>query len=132
MRLDEFTAWRAARDLASDIYRITRGEAFATDATLRFEMRDRAASIMTSLAAAYEHHDCAGFRESLSSAAGAAAELQSLLYLAQDAGLLADPPASPLHRRVISVKQQVQAVDRAAVRYERLGHPDLERTASQG
>jgi len=122
MRLHDFTAWRAARELAAEIYRTTCSRAFAGDATLRLEMRDRATSIMTSLAAAYERHDCAGFREFLTSANGAAAELESLLYLAEDAGLLATANASPLHRKVRDVKRQVDTVDKAAARYDRLGH----------
>ena len=130
MRLHDFAAWRAARELAADVYRTTRGEAFATDATLRLEMRDRAATIMTSLAAAYEHHDCGGFRESLRTACGAAAELDSLLFLARDADLLAEAGAGSLHRKVAEVRRQVLSVERAALRYEGIVDLDAEETAS--
>lgn len=130
MRLHDFAAWRAARELAADVYRTTRGEAFATDATLRLEMRDRAATIMTSLAAAYEHHDCGGFRDSLGMARGAAAELESLLFLARDADLLTEAGASSLHRKVAEVRHQVLSVERAAMRYEGIVSLDAEETAS--
>ncbi len=118
MRAADFTLPRAARELAADIYRTTRDPVFQSDGTLRLELRDRATTIMTSLSAGYERRDATALLEALAGSAATAAELDSLLALAADAGLMDSSVTAPLQDRLSDLKRQISAARRAVLRYE--------------
>jgi four helix bundle protein len=118
MRIDDFSAWKAARELAAEVYRVTRAEPFTTDATLRLEARDRAVSIMTNLAAGYAQPTCPALQDRLNDAAGSAGELESLIYLAEDAGFLVEDSSDRLRRQVRDVRRLIDTVRRAVLHYE--------------
>jgi four helix bundle protein len=120
MQLADFGAWKAARELAAEIYRVTRDGPFSADATLRLETRDRAVSVMTNLAASCERSGCDQVRQCLADAAGSAGELDSLLYLAEDAGFLAAESVDRLQRQVAAVRRHIDSVRRAVDRFESL------------
>jgi four helix bundle protein len=127
MRIEEFGAWKAARELAAEVYRVTRDGLFTADATLRLETRDRAVSIMTNLASGYAQPSCPEFRERLNEAAGSAGELESLIYLAEDAGFLIQDSSDRLRRRVADVRRLIDHVRHAVMRYEGLEGGEEER-----
>ncbi len=120
MRIDDFSAWKAARELAAEVYRVTRADPFTADATLRLEARDRAVSIMTNLAAGYTQPGCPELQDRLNEAAGSAGELESLIYLAEDAGFLVEDSSDRLRRQVGTVRGLIEAVRRAVLHYEGL------------
>ncbi len=118
MRIDDFSAWQAARELAAEVYRVTRADPFTADATLRLETRDRAVSIMTNLAAGYAQPSCPDLHDRLNEAAGSAGELESLIYLAEDAGFLVQGSSDRLRRQVGDVRRLIDLVRRAVMHYE--------------
>jgi len=121
MRATDLTLPRTARELAADIYRTTRDPGFASDGTLRLELRDRATTILTSLSAGYEYHDAGALLEALTGSAATAAALESLLDLAVDAELIAPAVSAGLRERVADLKRQIAQARRAVLRYRALG-----------
>jgi four helix bundle protein len=120
MEVQEFGAWRAARELAAEVYRVTRNGPFTADATLRLETRDRAVAIMTCLAGGY---GCGEFRQHLVDAAGSARELNSLLYLALDAGFIEADSVDRLRRLIAAVTRHIDQARRALDHFDRLPTP---------
>jgi four helix bundle protein len=85
-RFEDMPAWQEARKLTGQIYRLTATAAFAKDSGLGEQIRQAAVSSMVNIAA---WPNCASGEESaqrLQAAKRSIAEVQSLLYVALDAG----------------------------------------------
>lgn len=91
-RIDKFEyieAWRKARDLAKNIYETTTEGDFSRDFGLRDQIRRASVSVMSNIAEGFEQGGNKEFRQFLSMAKGSAGEVKSQLYVALDAGYLA-------------------------------------------
>ena len=84
-RFEELIAWRKARRLTSQIYRLTRETSLGRDFGLRDQMCRSATSAMSNIAEGFERLGPREFRQFLSIAKGSAGELRSQLYVALDA-----------------------------------------------
>ena len=84
-RFEDIDAWKKARELNREVYRITRGELFARDYALRDQIRRASISIMSNIAEGYERDGNAEFRQFLHIAKGSAGEVRAQLYAALDA-----------------------------------------------
>jgi four helix bundle protein len=87
-RFEDLIAWRKARALTQNIYRVTRERAFAKDAGLVGQVQRAAVSIMANIAEGFERNRATEFHQFLSVAKGSCAEVRSHLYAAHDAGYL--------------------------------------------
>ncbi len=83
-RLEDIEAWKKARELNREVYRITRGESFARDFALRDQIRRATISAMSNIAEGYERDGNAEFRQFLYIAKGSAGEVRAQLYAALD------------------------------------------------
>lgn len=84
-RFEDIEAWKKARALNREVYRITRGEPFARDYALRDQIRKASISVMSNIAEGHERDGNAEFRQFLYIAKGSAGEVRSQLYAALDA-----------------------------------------------
>lgn len=85
-RFEDLIAWQKARQLASDIYRITSHGEFAKDFGLRDQIRRAAVSVMSNIAEGFDRGSRSEFHQFLVIAKASCAEVRSQLYVAQDVG----------------------------------------------
>jgi four helix bundle protein len=87
-RFEDLIAWQKARQLASDIYRITSHGEFAKDFGLRDQIRRAAVSVMSNIAEGFDRGSRSEFHQFLVIAKASCAEVRSQLYVAQDVGYI--------------------------------------------
>lgn len=88
-RFEDIHAWRKARELTNSIYEVTRRDAFSGDRSLRDQIRRASVSIMSNIAEGFERDGNREFIQFLTLAKGSAGEVRAQLYVALDAGYLA-------------------------------------------
>ena len=100
-RIEEFEdliAWRKARELAREVYRVTRQGAFAKDYGLSSQIQRAAVSIMSNIAEGFERGNPREFHQFLSVAKASCADVRSQLDVALDAGYLDEASFQELMR----------------------------------
>ena len=85
-RFENIRAWQAARELTQLIYRISASGDLAKDFGLRDQLRRAAVSTMANIAEGFDCDSKLEFARFLGIARRSAVEVQSLLYVAIDAG----------------------------------------------
>lgn len=83
-RFEDIEAWKRARSLTLDLYRLTSEGAWAKDFGLRDQIRRASVSVMSNIAEGFARRGDKEFRRFLSIACGSAAEVKSQLYIALD------------------------------------------------
>ena len=83
-KFEDLIAWQKARQLTSEIYRATRGVAFARDYGLSGQIQRASVSIMSNIAEGFERGKRSEFHQFLSTAKASCAEVRSQLYVALD------------------------------------------------
>ena len=89
-RFEDILGWQEARKLTRDIYHLTTAGAFARDFGLRDQICRAAVSAMTNIAEGFDCESKREFARFLGIARRSAVEVQSLLYVALDAGYISD------------------------------------------
>jgi len=87
-RFEDIQAWQEARMLTRQIYQLTASGPFAHDFGLRDQIRRAAVSAMTNIAEGFDCDSKVEFARFLGIARRSAVEVQSLLYVALDAGYI--------------------------------------------
>ena len=87
-RFEDMGVWRKARELARDVYRVTREPGFARDFGLRDQIRRAAVSVLSNIAEGFERDGAGDFARFLTMAKGSAGEVRAQLYVALDQGYL--------------------------------------------
>ncbi len=87
-RFEDIEAWQKARALTKLVYHHSDDGSFSRDFPLRDQMRRAAVSVMSNIAEGFNRGGNREFVHFLSIAKGSAAEIQSQLYVALDAGHL--------------------------------------------
>jgi four helix bundle protein len=87
-RFEDLIAWQKARQLTSEIYRITMHGEFAKDFGLRDQIRRAAVSVMSNIAEGFDRGSRGEFHQFLVVAKASCAEVRSQLYVAQDVGYI--------------------------------------------
>ena len=95
-RFEDLIAWQKARQLAREIYKITREGAFARDFGLSGQIQRAAVSIMSNIAEGFERTSYQEFQRFLSIAKGSCGELRAQLYIAMDADYVDEPTFNAL------------------------------------
>jgi four helix bundle protein len=97
LRFEDIEGWKKARVLTKNIYSITSSGAFARDFGLRDQIRRTSVSTMSNIAEGFERGGNKEFTQFLSNAKGSTGETRSHLYVALDAGFIADKQFSDLY-----------------------------------
>jgi four helix bundle protein len=87
-RFEDLIAWQKARQLTTEIYRITNQGEFVRDFGLRDQIRRAAVSVMSNIAEGFERGSRGEFHQFLVVAKASCAEVRSQLYIAQDVGYI--------------------------------------------
>ena len=81
---EDIEAWKKARQLSNDIYKLTLEGSFAKDFSLRDQINRSSGSVMDNIAEGFERGSKNEFVQFLSYSKGSAAETRSQLYRAFD------------------------------------------------
>lgn len=84
VRFEDLDAWKIARELTRDVYRVTSRDRFSRDFGLKDQIRKASVSIMSNIAEGFERDGNREFRNFLSIGKGSAGEVRSQLYVALD------------------------------------------------
>lgn len=106
-RFEDIEAWRSARVLVQELYRVTTEGAFARDYDLRNQLRRAAVSIMSNIAEGFERRGNREFRRFLFIAKGSAGEVRSLLYVAADSDYISASLHSNLFQQTVAISGQL-------------------------
>lgn len=90
-RFEDLIAWQKARALTREIYAVTRSEEFRRDFALASQIQRSAVSAMANLAEGFERRRRTVSFRYVEMAKGSCAEVASHLYVALDAGYIAQP-----------------------------------------
>ena len=85
-KLEDLHVWCKARDLAKEVYQITKEGSFAKDFPLRDQIRRAAISISSNIAEGFGRYSAKEFSSFLSIASGSASEVASQILLAKELG----------------------------------------------
>ncbi len=97
-KFEDIEAWQRARLLTKAIYQVTGSGAFSRDFGLRDQIRRASVSSMSNIAEGFERGGNREFIQFLSTAKGSTGEVKSQLYVALDAGFMAQPKFDELYQ----------------------------------
>ena len=83
-RFEDLIAWQKARQLTTEIYRITSHGEFAKDFGLRGQIRRASVSVMSNIAEGFDRGSRSEFHQFPVIAKASCAEVRSQIYVAQD------------------------------------------------
>lgn len=106
-RFEDLEAWQTAREIVNTIYQASSNEYFASDFSLRDQVRRGAVSIMANIAEGFSRRSNREFAQFLFTAKASAAEVQSHLYVALDQGYLTQDQFSALYERLDHCSRQI-------------------------
>ncbi len=106
-RFEELEAWRRSRELAREIYSVSKKGPFARDFGLRDQVRRAAVSIMSNLAEGFERGGDREFIHFAAQAKGSSAEVRAQLYVALDQGYIDQQTFDRLTATTIEINQML-------------------------
>jgi four helix bundle protein len=106
-RFEEMEVWKSARNLAGNIYAISKNPLFLRDYSLRDQIRRAAISIVSNIAEGSDSQSNPTFIKYLASARGSAAEVRTQLYLALDFGYISSEDCVTLISQTESISRQI-------------------------
>jgi four helix bundle protein len=98
-RFEDIEAWKVARDLTREIYRVTSEGRFARDIGLCNQIRNASVSIMSNIAEGFERDGNKEFGNFLSIAKGSAGEVRSQLYVAADQSYISEDDFTKIYAK---------------------------------
>ncbi len=104
---EDLRTWQLARELVSQVYRLTDGQRFKNDLGLREQMRRAAVSCTANIAEGFERGSNREFVRFLYMARGSAGELRSHIYLARDLNYLDQPEFQMLQESAVVLSRSV-------------------------
>jgi four helix bundle protein len=87
-RFEDIDAWKKARVLVKEVYKVTAAGKFSKDFSLRDQIRRAAVSVVSNVAEGFSRQTDREFAQFLYVAKGSISELQSQFYVALDLGYL--------------------------------------------
>jgi four helix bundle protein len=83
-RFEDLEAWKIARELTKEVYRVSKNDLFIRDHGLRDQICRASVSVMSNIAEGFERDGNREFTNFLSIAKGSSGEVRSQLYVALD------------------------------------------------
>jgi len=117
---EDLHVWRGGREIVKAVYSLTRDFPAAEAYGLTAQLRRAAVSIPSNIAEGFHRRGSREFQRFVSIALGSCAELESLLWLAEDQQFLPSDVGSSLRLQVLQERQMLGAL---AVSLERRRSP---------
>lgn len=108
-RFEDIRAWQEARILTRDIYHTCESGPFAKDFGLKDQIRRAAVSVMANIAEGFDCSSPKEFARFLEIARRSAVEVQSLLYVALDAGYISQQQFQEHYKQAAKTKGLIGA-----------------------
>ncbi|HQU82197.1 MAG TPA: four helix bundle protein [Pyrinomonadaceae bacterium] len=89
-RFEDLEAWKMAREVTKEIYRLSKNDIFYRDYGLRDQICRASVSIMSNIAEGFERDGKKEFVNFLSIAKGSSGEVRSQLYVALDQNYISE------------------------------------------
>lgn len=106
-RFEDLEAWKEARKLTREIYRLTALPSFRMDTALREQLQRASVSIMANIAEGFDCSSDREFLQFLGYALRSTAEVQSHLYVALDQEYIGDSSFDICYTLSIAVKKLI-------------------------
>jgi four helix bundle protein len=106
-RFEDMEVWKSARNLAKDIYAVSKKPLFLHDYSLRDQIRRAAISIISNIAEGSDSQSNPAFIRYLASARGSTAEVRTQLYLAIDFGYISSAECASLVSQTECIGRQL-------------------------
>jgi len=106
-RFEDIEAWKKARELTKEIYKISSSGLFAKDFGLKEQIRRASVSVMLNIAEGFARKTDKEFARFLVHSHGSAAEVQAALYVALDQKYITQDEFSSLYSLVDKVSSMV-------------------------
>lgn len=104
---EDLRIWQKARELCSDVYRITAREDFAKDYRLKDQLRGSSGSVMDNIAEGFERNGNKEFIQFLYIAKGSCGESRSQIYRALDCKYITQEEFEVLKNIVVDLSQDI-------------------------
>src|SRR5205085_6569466 len=104
-RFEDIEAWKLARELTKQIYRLTSVGEFVRDFGLRDQIRRASVSVLSNIAEGFERDGDKEFLQFLSMAKGSCGEVRAQLYVARDQHYLPDTQFDVIYDMTINISQ---------------------------
>ena len=114
-QFEDLIAWQKARLLTRAVYAATRQSPFAEDIGIKRQIQRAVVSVMSNIAEGFERGGSKEFGRFLSIAKASCAEVRSLLYVASDAGYLAEGAFAGLMAQAKEVSRIVSGLRTSVV-----------------
>ena len=98
-RFEDLEAWKIARELTKEVYRVTKNDLFIRDYGLRDQICRASVSIMSNIAEGFERDGNKEFANFLSIAKGSSGEVRSQLYVALDQNYISEAEFSLIYNK---------------------------------
>ncbi|MCC7509384.1 MAG: four helix bundle protein [Planctomycetes bacterium] len=99
-RFEDIKAWRSARELTRDFYRLCAEPRLAREFGLKDQLTRASLSIMNNIAEGFGRHGAKDFARFLTIAKASAIEVQSMLYVLVDLEAIDQPAFDGFYERV--------------------------------
>lgn len=109
-RFEDLEAWKMAREIAGEIYRVSNSAHFARDFGLRDQIRRASVSVMSNIAEGFERDGDKEFIQFLSVAKGSAGEARSQLYVALDQKYLPESDYERINRQLTECSRVISGL----------------------
>ena len=106
-RFEDIEAWKAARELSQEVYKITAQGQFTHDYGLRDQIQRAAVSIMANIAEGFDGRSNREFIQFLGYAFRSATEVQSHLYVSLDQGYINEDQFDKMYQRTVAIKKLI-------------------------
>jgi four helix bundle protein len=108
-RFEDLPVWKLAKDLAVEIYQITKGDKFRRDYALAGQIRRAAISVSSNIAEGFERGSRKEFIQFLYIAKGSLGEIRSQLQVCFELGYVNKDKLNALLSRTYDLSNQVGA-----------------------
>ena len=106
-RFEDIEAWKKARELTKEIYKVSLSSNFKRDFGLRDQIRRASVSIMLNIAEGFARKTDKEFARFLTQAHGSAAEVQAALYVALDQNYISQEEFDLLYSQTEKVSKMI-------------------------
>jgi four helix bundle protein len=107
-RFEDLEIWQMARDIAKDVYEITKKESIRYDFSLIDQLRRSSGSIMDNIAEGFERDGSKEFIQFLSISKGSSGETRSQLYRAIDQHYIDESEFQLIYNKLINVSIKIK------------------------
>jgi four helix bundle protein len=106
-KFEDMDVWKKARELVNEIYKLTSGNLFKKDYTLKDQINRAAISIMLNIAEGFGRKSNKEFILFLGYAHGSIAEVQSALYIAEDRKYLTEEQFKNIYEKCTQISKSL-------------------------